>query len=78
MPVYIVIQIFSAGGHSTRGSTSGPSRPKNKLITRAAHPHRVDSGTSSVCQERHHLEPTNIHLHEQTGEGNFTLLSIGT
>ena len=41
---------------------------KNKLITRAAHPHRVDSGTGSVCQERHHLEPINIHLHEQTGE----------
>ena len=40
----------------------------NKLITLAAHPHRVDSGTGSVCQERHHLEPINIHLHEQTGE----------
>ena len=29
MPVYIVIQIFSAGGHSTRGSTGGPRGPKN-------------------------------------------------
>ena len=29
MPVYIVIQIFSAGGHSTRGSTRGPRGPKN-------------------------------------------------
>ena len=28
MPVYIVIQIFSAGGHSTRGSTRGPRGPK--------------------------------------------------
>ena len=40
-----------------------------KLITHPAHPHRVDSGTGSVCQERHHLEPINLHLHEQTGEG---------
>ena len=38
------------------------------MITRAAHPHRVDSGSGSVCQECHHLEPINIHLHEQTGE----------
>ena len=52
---------------------------KNKLITRAAHPHRVDSGTSSVCQERHHLEPINIHLHEQTGgekENNISIIYI--
>ena len=30
MPVYIVIQIFSAGGQSTRGSTRGPRGPKKK------------------------------------------------
>ena len=33
MPVYIVIQIFSAGGHSTRGSTRGPRGPKNIVHT---------------------------------------------
>ena len=49
---------------------------KNKLITRAAHPHRVDSGTGSVCQERHHLEPINIHLHEQTGGEKENDISI--
>ena len=51
----------------------------NKLITLAAHPHRVDSGTGSVCQERHHLEPINIHLHEQTGgekENNISIIYI--
>ena len=38
MPVYIVIQIFLAGGwtmstgHSTRGSTRGPRGPKNQVI----------------------------------------------
>ena len=29
MPVYIVIQIFLAHVHSTRGSTRGPRGPKN-------------------------------------------------
>ena len=32
MPVYIVIQIFSAGGHSTRGSIRGPRGPKKLLL----------------------------------------------
>ena len=33
MPVYIVIQIFSAGVHSTRGSTRGP-RGRKKVTSK--------------------------------------------
>ena len=32
MPVYIVIQIFLAGVHATRGSTRGPRGPNNGIL----------------------------------------------